>query len=102
MSTNQNHPLPAPPGQHQQRPAGRERANSKFSFHSRKSSGSGNKIDLHETHEEKQQKRLKTHADPSLAVSPPIVVPSRKEKTDNFKMQEAEPCEYKNMPRTIP
>jgi hypothetical protein len=85
-----NHPLPAPPGQQQQhyqqyqqqeRPAQqRPRAKSGFSFrsnHSRKSSeGSGHKIDLHETHEEKQSRRLTTKADPSMAIT------------------EAEPCGY--------
>jgi len=68
-----NHPLPAPPGQHfeQQRPGqaqGRPRAKSSFSFHSHKSSGSGHKIDLHETHEEKQSRRLNSKADPSMAI----------------------------------
>lgn len=94
-----NHPLPAPPGQQQQqqqkqqyqqyqqqqqqeRPGQqRPRAKSGFSFrsnHSHKSSGSsGHKIDLHETHEEKQSRRLTTKADPSMAIT------------------EAEPCEYK-------
>jgi hypothetical protein len=85
-----NHPLPAPPGQQQyqqyqeqqqQRPdQQRPRAKSGFSFrsnHSHKSSGSsGHKIDLHETHEEKQSRRLTTKADPSMAIT------------------EAEPCEY--------
>ena len=87
-----NHPLPAPPGQQQQqqhyqqyqqqeRPTQqRPRAKSGFSFrsnHSHKSSeGSGHKIDLHETHEEKQSRRLTTKADPSMAIT------------------EAEPCEY--------
>ena len=85
-----NHPLPAPPGQQQQhyqqyqqqeRPAQqRPRAKSGFSFrsnHSHKSSeGSGHKIDLHETHEEKQSRRLTTKADPSMAIT------------------EAEPCEF--------
>jgi hypothetical protein len=86
-----NHPLPAPPGQQQyqqyqqqqqqqQRPEPqRPRAKSGFSFrsnHSHKSSGSsGHKIDLHETHEEKQSRRLTTKADPSMAIT------------------EAEPCE---------
>lgn len=65
-----NHPLPAPPGQQTQRPQQqRQRAKSSFSFHSRKSSGSGQKIDLHESHEEKQSKRLTTHADPSKAMT---------------------------------
>jgi hypothetical protein len=73
-----NRPLPAPPGQYsQQRPAQqRPRAKSGFSFHSRTSSGSGQKVDLHETHEEKEAKRLQTKADPSMAIT------------------EAEPCEY--------
>jgi hypothetical protein len=80
-----NHPLPAPPGQQQQqhqqyqqqqqeRPGQqRPRVKSGFSFrsnHSRKSSGSsGHKIDLHETHEEKQSRRLTTKADPSMAIT---------------------------------
>lgn len=86
--SSSNHPLPAPPGQQQgqqqyqqyqrsqlqqqhvrpeqQRP----RAKSGFSFHSRKSSGSsGHKIDLHETHEEKQARRLNSKADPSMAIT---------------------------------
>lgn len=74
-----NHPLPPAPGQQQQRPVQqRERAKSTFSFrshHSQKSSGSGNKVDLHETHQEKDSKRLHTKADPSMALA------------------EAEPCE---------
>jgi len=78
-----NHPLPAPPGQQQyqqyqhqqqQRPEQqRPRAKSGFSFrsnHSHKSSGSsGHKVDLHETHEEKQSRRLTTKADPSMAIT---------------------------------
>ena len=89
-----NHPLPAPPGQQQQyhqqqhyqqyeqqerQGQQRPRAKSGFSFrsnHSHKSSGSsGHKVDLHETHEEKQSRRLTTKADPSMAIT------------------EAEPCE---------
>jgi len=72
-----NHPLPTPAGYQQQRPAQRERAKSSFSFrsnHSHKSSGSGQ--NLHETHEEKQSRRLTTKADPSMAIT------------------EAEPCEF--------
>ena len=79
-----NHPLPPAPGQQQQRPVQqRERAKSSFSFrshHSQKSSGSGNKIDLHETHEEKDSKRLHSKADPSMALA------------------EAEPCELRTSP----
>jgi hypothetical protein len=65
-----NHPLPTPAGYQQQRPAQRERAKSSFSFrsnHSHKSSGSGQ--NLHETHEEKQSRRLTTKADPSMAIT---------------------------------
>lgn len=64
MSVNNNQ-LPAAPGQQ-----GRPRAKSGFSFHSRKSSGSSHtpKIDLHETHQEKESKRLQTKADPGLAL----------------------------------
>jgi len=65
-----NHPLPAPPGQQQQFQQ-RPRAKSGFSFrshHSKDSSGSGHKIDLHETHEEKDSRRLHTKADPSMAM----------------------------------
>ncbi|KFA76359.1 hypothetical protein S40288_07130 [Stachybotrys chartarum IBT 40288] len=43
-----------------------------FSFHSDKSQprkGSGNKINLHETHEEKESKRLHSKADPTLAMN---------------------------------
>ncbi|CZR50819.1 uncharacterized protein PAC_00693 [Phialocephala subalpina] len=68
-----NHPLPAAPGQQhfeQQRPAQRQRAKSSFSFHSHKSSGSGHKIDLHETHAEKESRRLgNSKADPSMALT---------------------------------
>ena len=67
------HPLPVPPGQH------RPRAQSTFSFrsnHSHHSSGSGHKISLTETHEEKESRRLHTKADPTMAIT------------------EAEPCEY--------
>ncbi|KAF8866450.1 hypothetical protein BDZ45DRAFT_272442 [Acephala macrosclerotiorum] len=67
------HPLPAAPGQQhfeQQRPAQRQRAKSSFSFHSHKSSGSGQKIDLHETHAEKELRRLgNSKADPSMALT---------------------------------
>lgn len=67
MSSSKNHPLPAPPGQ--QRP----RAKSNFSFrsnHSRKSSSSShNKVDLHESHAEKESKRLQTKADPQMALN---------------------------------
>lgn len=74
---NQNHPLPSPPG-NQERPGNRPRAktSSGFSLHSHKSSGSGQKLDLTESHREKEAKRLHSKADPSLA------------------MTEAEPCEY--------
>ncbi|TVY33490.1 Uncharacterized protein LOCC1_G007796 [Lachnellula occidentalis] len=69
-----NHPLPAAPGQQQQRPVQqRERAKSTFSFrshHSKKSNESGgHKVDLHETHQEKDSKRLHTKADPSMALA---------------------------------
>lgn len=67
-----NHPLPTPPG-HDQRPVQqRQRAKSSFSFRSHRShnsSGSGHKIDLHETHEEKDSKRLHSKADPSMAIT---------------------------------
>lgn len=69
-STNsREHPLPAPPGQTQndQRPQQRNRAQSSFTIKSHKSSGSGGKQDLHETHAEK--KHLTTHADPSMAMT---------------------------------
>ncbi|GAB1310357.1 hypothetical protein MFIFM68171_00567 [Madurella fahalii] len=50
----------------QQRPARKSRT---FSFRSDKSRGSGShKIDLHETHAEKEAKRLHTKADPRLAM----------------------------------
>jgi hypothetical protein len=65
------HPLPAPPGQH------RPRAKSTFSFHSHHSNGSGsNKIDLVETHAEKEGHRLHSKADPTMAIT------------------EAEPCKH--------
>ncbi|CZT47394.1 uncharacterized protein RSE6_07948 [Rhynchosporium secalis] len=66
MSSSKNHPLPTPPGQ--QRP----RAQSHFSFrstHSRKSSSGSQKIDLHESHQEKESKRLTTKADPQMALN---------------------------------
>ncbi|KAL3419024.1 hypothetical protein PVAG01_09245 [Phlyctema vagabunda] len=68
-----NHPLPSAPGQPQQnQQQGRPRAKSSFSFrstHSRKSSqGSGHKIDLIETHTEKEAHRLTTKADPTMAM----------------------------------
>ncbi|KAH8602532.1 hypothetical protein B0O99DRAFT_679528 [Bisporella sp. PMI_857] len=69
MSAN-NHPLPTPPGP-QQRPT-QHRTKTSFSFsskHSHKSSGAAAKIDLHETHEEKQARRLTSKADPSLAIN---------------------------------
>jgi len=71
MSTS-NHPLPTPPGQHQ-RPT-QHRTKTSFSFrsnHSHKSSGSITKIDLHETHQEKESQRLKdsSKADPSVAMN---------------------------------
>ncbi|KAK6587301.1 hypothetical protein PZA11_000591 [Diplocarpon coronariae] len=50
---------------------GRPRAKSNFSFrsnHSRKSSGSTNPIDLHESHEEKESKRLQSKANPVMAL----------------------------------
>ncbi|KAH6675492.1 hypothetical protein B0J14DRAFT_652343 [Halenospora varia] len=76
-----NHPLPAASGQNQyqnqyqnqQRPGQqRPRTKSTFSFrsnHSHKSSNSSNKVDLHETHQEKEAKRLQTKADPSMAIT---------------------------------
>lgn len=66
------HQLPMAPGQ--QRP----RTKSTFSFrsnHSHHSSGSKDKIQLTESHEEKEARRLNTKADPTMA------------------MTEAEPCE---------
>lgn len=62
-----NHPLPTQPGQQQQRP----RAKSAFSFHSHKSAGSNghNKLNLTESHEEKESRRLHSKADPSMALS---------------------------------
>ncbi|XMA19553.1 hypothetical protein WAI453_012344 [Rhynchosporium graminicola] len=66
MSSSKNHPLPTPPGQ--QRP----RAQSHFSFrstHSRQSSSGSQKIDLHESHQEKESKRLTTKADPQMALN---------------------------------
>ncbi|KAF7878875.1 hypothetical protein EAF04_000078 [Stromatinia cepivora] len=67
---NQNHPLPSPPG-NQERPGNRPRTktSSGFSLHSHKSSGSGQKLDLTESHREKEAKRLHTKADPSLAMT---------------------------------
>ncbi|KAH8814968.1 hypothetical protein F5884DRAFT_770605 [Xylogone sp. PMI_703] len=68
--SSSNHPLPPPPGG-QPRPHQRERSKSSFSFksnHSHKSSGSFGKVDLHETHEEKEARRLHTKADPSIAI----------------------------------
>lgn len=57
-----------------------QKEESSFSFrsnHSHKSStGSGHKLDLHETHQEKERKRLTTKANPSMALT------------------EAEPCAY--------
>ncbi|KAM7207647.1 meiotically up-regulated gene 9 protein [Naviculisporaceae sp. PSN 640] len=57
---------PPPPAQTQ------SRKSRSFSFRSDKSHGSNNnsnKIDLHETHLEKEAKRLHTHADPTMAMS---------------------------------
>ncbi|KAG4028476.1 hypothetical protein MFRU_021g00660 [Monilinia fructicola] len=67
---NQNHPLPTPPG-NQERPGNRQRTktSSGFSLHSHKSSGSGHKLDLTESHQEKEAKRLHSKADPSLAMT---------------------------------
>ncbi|RFU32469.1 hypothetical protein B7463_g3892, partial [Scytalidium lignicola] len=65
-----SHPLPATPGG-PARPHQRERSKSTFSFksnHSRKSSGSFGKIDLSESHEEKEARRLQSKADPSVAI----------------------------------
>ncbi|TVY85003.1 Uncharacterized protein LSUE1_G000350 [Lachnellula suecica] len=72
-----NHPLPPAPGQQSQpqsqRPVQqRQRAKSSFSFrshHSQKSDGSGPKIDLTESHEEKDSRRLHSKADPSMALA---------------------------------
>ncbi|KAG0650917.1 Uncharacterized protein D0Z07_2759 [Hyphodiscus hymeniophilus] len=77
---SQNHPLPPNPSgqiqpQYGERPT-HQRAKSTFSFHSHKSSGSAGKIDLHETHQEKESHRLQSKADPSMAIT------------------EAEPCKY--------
>jgi len=71
MSTS-NHPLPTAPGQHS-RPT-QHRTKTSFSFrstHSHKSSGSIPKVDLHETHLEKESHRLKdtSKADPSVAMT---------------------------------
>ncbi|RDW85073.1 hypothetical protein BP6252_02663 [Coleophoma cylindrospora] len=71
------HPLPpAPSGQsaqHHYPQSSRPRAKSSFSFrsnHSHKSSqGSGHKIDLSESHDEKESRRLQTKADPTMAMS---------------------------------
>ncbi|KAI9745130.1 MAG: hypothetical protein M1818_001408 [Claussenomyces sp. TS43310] len=74
-SVQVEHPLPAPPGaspQSQYAPGHRPRSKSAFSFHSdksHKSSGSQGKIDLHESHMEKESKRLRSKADPLLAMS---------------------------------
>ncbi|QSZ35340.1 hypothetical protein DSL72_008210 [Monilinia vaccinii-corymbosi] len=67
---NQIHPLPSPSGI-QERPVGRPRTktSSGFSLHSHKSSGSGHKLDLTESHQEKEAKRLHSKADPSLAMT---------------------------------
>lgn len=98
-AVQRQHPLPAPPGHGSQVPGQgsryqyqqqnqpqkpgsqnfqqRPRSKSSFSFRSdrsHKSSGSVTKIDLTETHQEKQSRRLTSKADPTLA------------------MNEAEPC----------
>ncbi|ESZ98901.1 hypothetical protein SBOR_0759 [Sclerotinia borealis F-4128] len=67
---NPNHPLPSPPG-NQERPGNRPRTktSSGFSLHSHKSSGSGQKLDLTESHREKESRRLHSKADPSLAMT---------------------------------
>ncbi|KAA8577234.1 hypothetical protein EYC84_007220 [Monilinia fructicola] len=67
---NQNHPLPTPRAiksglgtvKEQKPPLG-------FSLHSHKSSGSGHKLDLTKSHQEKEAKRLHSKADPSLAMT---------------------------------
>jgi len=65
----QNHQLPSAPGEQQRPGAGRPRTKSSaLSFHSHKSSGSGPKIELVETHREKESLRLQGKADPSLAM----------------------------------
>lgn len=78
-----NHPLPAPPGQHNagyqqssyqpaqhsQRPTSKGRRARGFSFRSDHSAGSKeNKDQLIETHREKEAKRLHTKADPTMAL----------------------------------
>jgi hypothetical protein len=71
----QGPPQPAPQLHSAQQKPTQSRKSRSFSFRSDKSHGSGNrKIDLHETHAEKEAKRLHSKADPTLA------------------MQEAEPC----------
>ncbi|CAG8983910.1 hypothetical protein HYALB_00005550 [Hymenoscyphus albidus] len=70
MASNQS--FPSQPGQPQpQRPGQqRQRAKTGFSFrsnHSQKSSGSNHKIE--ETHQEKEQKRLHSKADPTMALN---------------------------------
>ncbi|RDL34674.1 uncharacterized protein BP5553_07802 [Venustampulla echinocandica] len=65
-------PVPAAAAGQYQRPAPRQRTKSTFSFrsqHSQKSSGSSPKIDLQETHREKESLRLNSKADPSLAMT---------------------------------
>ncbi|EKD19324.1 uncharacterized protein L3040_009235 [Drepanopeziza brunnea f. sp. 'multigermtubi'] len=66
MSSARNYQTPAAAEQQ-----GRPRAKSNFSFHSRKSSGSNgqNRFDLHESHDEKEAKRLQTKADPQMALT---------------------------------
>jgi hypothetical protein len=70
-----------PHQQHQQRPSSR-----RFSFLSDKSrkNSASNKIDLHETHAEKETRRLHSKADPTLA------------------MNEAEPCTLCPISRLAP
>ncbi|KAM3089151.1 hypothetical protein ACMFMG_000765 [Clarireedia jacksonii] len=65
----QNHPLPSAPGEQQRPGQGRQRTKSSaFSLHSHKSSGSGTKIEIIETHREKESLRLHGKADPSMAM----------------------------------
>lgn len=82
MVSNQSGALPPAamqqfPGKQQHPPPVRPRSKSNFSFRSNKShksEGSAgkidySKIDLQETHDEKQFKRLQSKADPTLAMS---------------------------------
>ncbi|KAG9246673.1 hypothetical protein BJ878DRAFT_267360 [Calycina marina] len=71
MASN-GHPLPPSPSAQQNVRPSQHRPKTSFSFRStgsHKSSGSIPKIDLHESHEEKQAKRLNSKADPSMAMN---------------------------------